>query len=759
MTMRTSDRLFPGKGNGRGTVAQALAYAKQRGSVDPKDRPGFLEAFFRQLHALCDEFGADFSVLVADSNQETGWWSKMRTHLGGESIWWLFGNPAAMGYPDDPNSREPHDFKTGEEAAEIFFAHMALYNFGPDHLPAGLKALQSKNFRHDNYLAAYGRTAKAQTIQGLEMSWAWSPDHAEGVVARGNAMFPDLPDQKSVDVVVGPIVADPIAVMWGGYKWWMAQEFGPTAFARSTNLYAYGTAYCLNGHEHPGEDWAAPAGTPMFNPFADGTATVVVAGGTQYYTYYQNDYAKQQGHLEVAFKDGSRFIFGHQKSITVRVGDVLKYGQPIGTSGGEGGAVGTADHCHGEAREMKNGRLCCVPPRPFILARAGKTVEPPTKPTTPVPSGKRLWTIPGLPKPIALSDWIEVEINLVPIRPPQRTGSPLQHPIVTVQHGTGNPGNDSARQEAQGWFINQMGGSQRVLVHACGDDAGIVITCPLNEKGVHAGSNDGNNRGIAYEMMEATAIWTNPTRSRKTTLIAAEVMGAIDAQFDDQGDKLHANFGNPGCPNKVRNTRTPKGNTYYDEVYKPVYYATRDAENQRLAGVKPPPAPHPEPPPPRPAPEPKPGPTPRPNPIPPQTQRALDKAERLGFTLAILRTQFGTRVDGYAFDVYGHISLVWLEDGLKDGEYPALIKVENNDDDDRWFWFEGGAGYHWNGTEARRLRVVAEAAAADSVPARVVLTEQPKLERTGPGMVVVAEGVPARSSKAARKRAQWTRIG
>jgi N-acetylmuramoyl-L-alanine amidase CwlA len=198
MGMTPSDRLVAPS---RGTQAEAKAYARVGNAYVIWDVDDYIDA----VYALCipDDF-PDASIVIAQSVHETDTW---RSH------WWERRlNPAGMGITGDPvqNLQSP-DFETGEEAARAHVSHLLVYALGP--ADAGSlwfrrtgRSIRDDDPRYDAYVEAYGNTAQAETIAGLAGTWATDPAYAGKVCARGNAVYPDLPDQEADNTVAMPTI-------------------------------------------------------------------------------------------------------------------------------------------------------------------------------------------------------------------------------------------------------------------------------------------------------------------------------------------------------------------------------------------------------------------------------------------------------------------------------------------------------------------------------------------------------------------------
>lgn len=179
-------------GPSRGDADTALTYAKAHGA----QRLDFLADYLHQVYALCQPDGMpDASIVVAQSAHETG---------GDNGAVWISswfvqrGNVAGMGITGDPtqNAASP-TFASGVQAARAQIAHLLLYATGQINR-GGLTP--SDDPRYAAYQDAYGATPEATTIAQLAGKWGTDPQYAQGVCARGNAIFPALPDAGATPV-------------------------------------------------------------------------------------------------------------------------------------------------------------------------------------------------------------------------------------------------------------------------------------------------------------------------------------------------------------------------------------------------------------------------------------------------------------------------------------------------------------------------------------------------------------------------------
>jgi murein DD-endopeptidase MepM/ murein hydrolase activator NlpD len=140
-----------------------------------------------------------------------------------------------------------------------------------------------------------------------------------------------------------PITANGSQLMWPAHGVQIAQPFGPSS-------YPFEPAFGGYPHFHTGVDLGGPLGTPIVAA-ADG----VVAAADVSTVGYGN-------HIIIAHAGGMLTLYGHLEAMLVKVGDVVKAGQPIALLGSTGNSTGP--HCHFEVRV--NGQP--VDPRPFLPA-------------------------------------------------------------------------------------------------------------------------------------------------------------------------------------------------------------------------------------------------------------------------------------------------------------------------------------------------------------------------------------------------------
>jgi len=102
----------------------------------------------------------------------------------------------------------------------------------------------------------------------------------------------------------------------------VTQPYGPTV-----NQFEY--AYNGYPHFHTGVDYALDQGTPLY---AAGAGRVVVAGPDPTGAHFNGGYGLM---IKIDHGQGVETLYGHLSAVSVRVGDTVAAGDPIGASGGD----------------------------------------------------------------------------------------------------------------------------------------------------------------------------------------------------------------------------------------------------------------------------------------------------------------------------------------------------------------------------------------------------------------------------------------
>jgi hypothetical protein len=207
MPIRLTDNLaYPN----RGTVTQAMAYAVTQRA----DRQVFLHEYFTELYRLCAKYQLDFSILVAQSANETGKWKS--------AIWNEYGNPAGIGVTGSDVSSGPNEslvYENGKDAARAHVVHMQAYVRGA--IPENTELYDYIEFdpRYEAVFEA-GYDGTIRRIQDFNVNGKWAlltkpPPYGQRIVNDGLAVWPSLPNQSDPPVEVPTTPEEPMAITFG----------------------------------------------------------------------------------------------------------------------------------------------------------------------------------------------------------------------------------------------------------------------------------------------------------------------------------------------------------------------------------------------------------------------------------------------------------------------------------------------------------------------------------------------------------------
>jgi uncharacterized protein YraI len=162
-------------GPARGSVAEALSYARQRGAL----RMDQVTLYVNEIYRLAPQIGFDPALLVAQSALETNYW---------RSDWWVTRlNPAGIGINGDPAQEAASgNFASGTMSARAQIAHMhaeVIGNRSP--LPAILQGVDPTYQR----VFAAGWAGTIVTLEDLSGTWAMDPQYHEKIIVRAIAIF------------------------------------------------------------------------------------------------------------------------------------------------------------------------------------------------------------------------------------------------------------------------------------------------------------------------------------------------------------------------------------------------------------------------------------------------------------------------------------------------------------------------------------------------------------------------------------------
>ena len=196
MPMKPSDRIVA---PARGSAEQALLFSginnPETGTYIP--RPITVQDYIFEVYRLAPLVGIDPAIVVAQGAHETGDWT---------SKWWRDRlNPAGIGITGDPaQNAASRTWENGTDAARAQIVHLAGYAIPMSSMAWNTGKL-GQYIRLDPRLSAIPLRWQGtqETIHDLTGKWATDPRYAEKIAAKGNLIFPGLPDQEE-----GPMIVD-----------------------------------------------------------------------------------------------------------------------------------------------------------------------------------------------------------------------------------------------------------------------------------------------------------------------------------------------------------------------------------------------------------------------------------------------------------------------------------------------------------------------------------------------------------------------
>lgn len=181
MAMTPNDTIL---GPARGSFMVAWDFATDADA----HRLEHVEDYLAEVYRLAPLVGMDPAILVAQSAHETANWT---------SYWWrLRLNPAGLGINGDPRQNEASGYwANGTDAARAQICHLAAY-VGVEHIEKF--ELIDKYIHLDPRLQAVidaNLDGTVRTIADLAGKWATDPAYHTKIAAKGNLIFPGIPDQ------------------------------------------------------------------------------------------------------------------------------------------------------------------------------------------------------------------------------------------------------------------------------------------------------------------------------------------------------------------------------------------------------------------------------------------------------------------------------------------------------------------------------------------------------------------------------------
>jgi murein DD-endopeptidase MepM/ murein hydrolase activator NlpD len=308
--------------------------------------------------------------------------------------------------------------------------------------------------------------------------------------------------------------------------------------------------------QHSGDDVPVPYGTKLFAPMGGIVRCVGDSGnpdwGQSCGAYNDTGGAGPGGarlgvgNITILLDSGHKLTLGHCRTATVSVGQRVKQGDQVGTSGGQDGA-----HCHVEVSVQRNGTYWLLDPIPALVAAlGGKPID--TRP---------LVKFAGAASAVPLSVPFRI-VLLDPAQKNQRPGTTIK-PNLFVVHETDNynPGMGAAAHLhwLQGGAVDNNGKSQKLGFHFCIDQNELIQFIPGTENAWHGGDGGGrcNMQSLAMEIcVNDKNQYKTQTRANAEESIAAICMAFNIPEIEMHGwccEQAHAGGDcHYGCPASIK---------------------------------------------------------------------------------------------------------------------------------------------------------------------------------------------------------------
>lgn len=205
MSIKVSDRL---RAPSRGSLADAKRFFDRY----PPRRRDEAEACVAETYRLCPLVGLDAAVAVARMGDETG--DREGPAVFVSDVWANRLNAGGLGVTDGGDLG--YGFANGVAAARAVVVHLARYAIPPDDDAwEVLRPYVGLDPRFDAVPPAWRGTVS--TLADLQGKWFSLPQGATNSAARGNAIFPGIPDQTGGPMPETPR-RRPVVVIDAGHR-------------------------------------------------------------------------------------------------------------------------------------------------------------------------------------------------------------------------------------------------------------------------------------------------------------------------------------------------------------------------------------------------------------------------------------------------------------------------------------------------------------------------------------------------------------
>lgn len=154
---------------------------------------------------------------------------------------------------------------------------------------------------------------------------------------------------------------------------------------------------------------------------------------------------------------------------------------------------------------------------------------------------------------------ISIIQDFIPRSLPTRSGIRLTPQFITI-HNTDNARRGAGAAAHNAYIRGDHAVGRRVSWHYTVDDKQVFYHLPTNERGLHAGTTDGNNRSIGIEICMNSDMDTAKAY-RQAAALVAHCVASLNLSFPGCM-KQHNHWSGKNCPSVIRAGRTISWNDF-----------------------------------------------------------------------------------------------------------------------------------------------------------------------------------------------------
>jgi N-acetylmuramoyl-L-alanine amidase CwlA len=154
---------------------------------------------------------------------------------------------------------------------------------------------------------------------------------------------------------------------------------------------------------------------------------------------------------------------------------------------------------------------------------------------------------------------ISIIQDFIPRTLPTRSGIRITPQFITI-HNTDNANRGAGAAAHNAYIRGSHAVGRKVSWHYSVDDKQVFQHLPTNERGLHAGTTDGNNRSIGIEICMNSDMDTTKAY-RQAAALVAHCVASLSLPFPGCM-KQHNNWSGKNCPSLIRAGRPMSWNDF-----------------------------------------------------------------------------------------------------------------------------------------------------------------------------------------------------